>query len=181
MGEKCCTKKKNCDNTPKCAKDYDINKIIAYVAMMNFWIVVFRILLIKKEETASLSGSGPFGYLWWYTKFILFLQIQLFALFVFYKLTVSTYYSLITCLTSLIDSLTKFLGFVQPSPLMDWLGLSTFYWWCVKIWYFFVIIWYVVGFFVILGGYIFIVLLFGPYLLGYYKINAYKARGNSYF
>jgi hypothetical protein len=56
MGEKCCTKKKICDNSPTCKKDYDMNKIIGYVVMFNFWIVLFRLLLIKKEETASLAG-----------------------------------------------------------------------------------------------------------------------------
>ena len=181
MGEKCCTKKEKCDPTPKCAKEYDMNRIIAYVTIFNFWIVVFRILLIKKEETASLVGGGVMGYLWWYTKFILFLQLQLFGLLCFYQLTVSTYYSALTCFTSLVQSLRNFLGIVEPSALMDWLGLTSFYWWCVKTWYFITIIWYTVGMFVILGGYVFVVLLFGPYLLGYYKINAYKSRGNSYF
>ena len=170
MGEKCCTKKK-CDNTPKCVKEFDSKKLIAYIVTFNFWIVLFRLLLIKKEETAALSGRGPWSYIWWYTKFILFLQLQLFAIGVWYQLTVSTYNSLITCLKGLLDALKKFLGFVTPNPIMDWLNLTTFHWWLVKLWYIFVMFWYSVGLCVILGGYLFVVLFFGPYLLGYYKMN----------
>ena len=93
----------------------------------------------------------------------------------------STYESLKTCLLSLLAAIKEFLGPVTQSPFMDWLGLTETYWVLRKLWCFIVIIWFTVGFFFILGGYLFVVLLFGPYLLGYYKINAYKSRGDSYF
>jgi len=180
MGKKCCTKKPNCDNTPQCLKEFDYNQILAYLTTFNLLIVIFRVLLIKKEEAATID-KGVIGHLWWYTKFIFFLEIQLFSIVCFVRLTMSTYESLKTCLLQLLAAIKDFLGLVTPNPFMDWLGLTETYWWLNKIWCFIVIIWFITGFFVILGGYLFVVLLFGPYLLGYYKINAYKARGDSYF
>jgi hypothetical protein len=180
MGEKCCTKKKNCDSTPTCAKGIDMRKVIGYLIMFNFAIIILRVLLIKKEETASLASAGPFGYIWWYGKFILFLQIQLMSLVFFYQLTLVTFNNLIALLKNMIDALKAFLGIVHPNAFMEWLNMSKVYWWLVKIYYFLLIIWYVFCIFFILGGYLFVVFLFGPYLLGYYKINAYQSRGNSY-
>ena len=177
MGEKCCTKKEECDSSPKCVKQgIDIKQLIAYVVSFNLLIVIFRLVLLKKEETATI-GSGAWTVLWWYTKFVFFLELQLFALYCWYLMTVQTYNNLVSCLKNLYRFLVDFLGVVIPNPFMDWLGLSKTYWYLYKIYCIFGILYYTLGVFVILGGYLFVVLLFGPYLLGYYKINSSKAGG----
>lgn len=167
--EKCCTKKQDCDNTPKCVKKRDIKELIGYLIVFNLMIVIFRILVITKEETAQI-GEGWLAHIVWYTKFILFLQLQMFAIYVLYEMTVKTFQNLVKCLKNMFMALQEFLGVVKPNAFMEWLHMSKAYWWIRKIICLLLILWNIFCIFVILGGYLFVVFLFGPYLLGYYSI-----------
>ena len=171
MGEKCCTKKEKCDNTPTCSKKMTFSQILVMVLGLNLFIVVFRCMLIKRGEL----GSGP-GLLWGYLSFIFFLELQLFGFVLLYQLTVTAYFALIRSLRRLIDSIRAFLGRTARSKFADWLGLGKAYWLVRKIISFIAVLWYTLCVVVILAGYGFVALLFGPFLLGYYSINATTRR-----
>jgi hypothetical protein len=171
MGEKCCTKKEKCDNTPTCSKKMTFSQILVMVLGLNFFIVLFRCMLIKRGEL----GSGP-GLLWGYLSFIFFLELQLFGVVLLYQITVSTYFTLIKTLKLLIESIRRFLSPTARSKFANWLGLGKPYWWVRKIISFIAILWYAFCFFVVLGAYILFAVLFGPFFLGYYSINATTRR-----
>jgi len=169
---KCCTKRPNCDKQPKC-ENTNVFMLTAYIITFNIFFVIFRILLIKREELQDIP-PGYFNHFWWYSMFILFLEIQLFAVYCWYYITLDTIRSIKACLKKLKYYLTELLGKRITNPFMKWLTLINTDWWLYKIYCFCGIIFYAACILFIIFGYFFVVFLFGPYLLGYYKMNEPK-------
>ena len=166
---KCCTKKR-CDNTPKCENKPNYRKMTAYFLVFNFFLILFRILLMSDAENKSIP-PGFFRSTWWYFKFILFLEIQLIMVYFLYLLTIHTAQSFFNCGMSFFKWIKELFSKRTTNPIMQWLGLITTDWWLYKIYCVFAIIWYFIGLFIISFGYLFIVYLFGLNSLGYYKVG----------
>ena len=167
---KCCTKRPNCDIRPKCDKKKNVFMLTSFIVTFNIFFVIFRILLIKREELHDIP-SGYWNHFWWYLMFILFLEIQLLALYCWYYITLDTIKSIRKCLKRLKYNLTELLGIRITNPFMKWMTLINTDWWIYKILCVFGVIFYTGCILFIIFGYLFVVFLFGPYLLGYYKMN----------
>lgn len=167
---KCCTKRPNCDSQPKCTKKSNVFILTLMFTTFNIFFIIFRILLIKREELQDIP-PGVLNHIWWYLMFILFLEIQLVALYSWYYITLDTIKGLKELLIKLKYYIKEFFGIRVTNSLMKWLTLVDTDWWLYKIFCFICIIIYIGLIFALVFGYILVVLLFGPYLLGYYKMN----------
>jgi hypothetical protein len=168
---KCCTKRPNCDKQPKCSRKANSSVLFTYFILFNILLIILRLLLLKREEIAAIR-PGWFNHMWWYFMFILFLELQLFGIYCLYYITIQTIKSIKVCLLKLKYYLTEILGIRITNPFMKWLTLINTDWWLYKIWCIISFFFYIFCLFVIVFGYLGVVLLFGPYLLGYYKIDA---------
>jgi len=79
--------------------------------------------------------------------------------------------SLYSCGMSVLHWLGQLYSVRITNPIMAWLGLIDVDWWGYKIWCVIAVLWFTVGLFFIMGGYAFIVYLFGLNSLGYYRVN----------
>ena len=170
MPKKCCKKKICTPKEPTCVNVPNTNKLWAYFWVFNCFLVVFRLLLLNRAEIDTIP-SGFFPPIWWYIKLILVLEFQLFMIYMGYLLTVSTMTSLYSCGMSVLHWLGQLYSVRITNPIMAWLGLIDVDWWGYKIWCVIAVLWFTVGLFFIMGGYAFIVYLFGLNSLGYYRVN----------
>ena len=170
---KCCTKRPNCDNQPTCTKESNIFMLTLMFTTFNIFFIIFRILLIKREEMFYIP-AGKLNHLWWYTKFIIFLELQLLALYCWYYITLETIRGIRKLLLKLKYYILQLVAKRKTNPFMKWLKLIILDWFLYKVYCILAIMLYVGMILALVLGYLLVVFLFGPYLLGYYKMDYSK-------
>jgi len=166
---KCCTKKPNCKKQPTCNNKMDSKTFWSYFTIFNIFLVILRLLIIKKEDIASIGPSYE-AHFWFYLKFILFLELQLFAIYCLYLMTFSFYNTIKKNFKHLVYYFKELIGIRITNPFMLWLTLINTDWFIYKCWCLFCVWLFASIISFLIGFYISMVLLFGPYLLGYYSI-----------
>jgi len=170
---KCCTKRPNCDNQPKCTKESNVFMLTLMFTTFNIFFIIFRILLIKREELLDIP-AGKLNHIWWYTKFIIFLELQLLALYCWYYITIQSIRGIKKLLLKLKYFILKLLSVRKPNAFMKWMKLIILDWFLFKLYCIFFILVYACAILFLVLGYLGVVFLFGPYMLGYYKMDYSK-------
>jgi len=156
--QKCCTKPE-CDSSKKCKSIITDAQMYGYFSFFGLIYSVVRWSLTTEKD----CHHGIWVVLW--------VQVQVLIIYTLYYITLKSFDGVRACIDNILYFFMELISPRVTDPIMEWMGLIKTDYWGYKGYCIFYILVNAFSLFVILSTYLFLLIFYGGYGLGYYSTH----------